>query len=113
MFCHHTLDLDGVRRNDFQLHAIPFPHLFDNLVSFIRQASSVESDNTDPGVEARGNIEQDHAFMLMAVGSALGFWRVVTPEVLRLDGEIAERAARAGYIMITGYRREGREEEAA
>jgi hypothetical protein len=55
-------------------------------------------------------IEQDRAFHLMAVGEILRFWRVMTPSVFRLTGTMADRAAAAGYVMISGYEKE---EEAA
>jgi len=57
-------------------------------------------------IAAELEIEQDIAFMLMAIGEVLGLWRVITPATFDLDGELAERAARTGFIMINGYRQE-------
>lgn len=97
----------GVDLISAELHRDDLIRILDPLAALLKRGPSYMA------IAAELMIEQDHAFMLMAVGSALGFWRVVTPEILRLDGEMADRAASAGYIMITGYRREGRGEEAA
>ncbi len=59
-----------------------------------------------PSYIALGGIlgSQDLALMLMAVGDVLGYWEVITPERLGLEGEAARRAAGIGYIMTTGYK---------
>jgi hypothetical protein len=51
--------------------------------------------------------DQGAAFCLMAMGEALGLWRVITPAKLHMEGERAEQAAGLGYIMISGFNRQG------
>lgn len=55
--------------------------------------------------------DQTAAFCFMAVGQALGLWRVVTPAKLHLPEDMHERAAGLGYIMISGYRKGGIHDE--
>ena len=52
--------------------------------------------------------DQGAAFQLFALGKVLGLWGVVTPSRLGLKGQDAIDAAGRGYIMITGYRKEGK-----
>ena len=47
---------------------------------------------------------QDQALCFMALGEALGLWRVVTPERLHLPLDMRDRAAGMGWVMISGYR---------
>lgn len=47
--------------------------------------------------------DQGAAFQLFALGEALGFWKVITPKKLGLDGDFANEMAGAGYILIDGY----------
>jgi hypothetical protein len=44
---------------------------------------------------------EDTALMLMGLGEAMGYWKVITPGKLGLRGEEADRAAGVGYLMIT------------
>lgn len=56
-------------------------------------------------IEAGGVVgDQGVALRLYALGQVLGFWQVITPERLGMTGETAERAAGAGYVMVTGFR---------
>lgn len=50
--------------------------------------------------------DQGAAFMLFALGEVLGIWRVITPELLGMEGDQAHKAAGMGYIMCTGYNKE-------
>jgi len=47
---------------------------------------------------------QELALMLMAVGEVCELWRVITPEVLGITGDDAERLAGGGMVMCDGYR---------
>jgi hypothetical protein len=49
--------------------------------------------------------DQGAAFQLFALGKVLGLWDVITPALFGMKGEEAQRAAGAGYIMMTGYRK--------
>ena len=57
--------------------------------------------------------DQGAAFQLMALGQVLGLWEVITPSSLGLTGERASMAAGAGYLMISGYHPEKKEEPVA
>lgn len=47
---------------------------------------------------------QDLALMLMALGSVLGFWKVITPKVFGdIDKAMADELAGSGFIMASGY----------
>lgn len=57
-------------------------------------------------IEVGGEIgDQGAAFQLFALGKVLGLWDVITPATFGMTGEEARRAAGAGYVMMTGYRR--------
>jgi hypothetical protein len=47
--------------------------------------------------------DQEMALRLFALGEVIGFWRVVTPKILGIDGEMADELAGGGMILITGY----------
>lgn len=47
--------------------------------------------------------DQGAAFQLFAVGQVLGFWKVITPKMLGMEGAFADQAAGSGYIMISGF----------
>lgn len=47
---------------------------------------------------------QDIAMRLFALGEALEFWKVITPEVLGMDGEEADKLAGSGMVMCSGWR---------
>ena len=46
---------------------------------------------------------QQLAFLLFAVGKILGFWDVITPKTLGIEGEKASSLAGSGMVMISGY----------
>ena len=48
--------------------------------------------------------DQGAAFQLFALGKVLGFWDVITPASLGLEGQDAIDAAGGGYIMCSGLR---------
>lgn len=50
--------------------------------------------------------DQGAALQLFALGKALGIWSIITPQTLGFEGEEADQAAGAGYVMCTGYRRQ-------
>lgn len=50
--------------------------------------------------------DQGAALRLFALGKVLGFWDVITPHTLGFEGERAAEMAGAGYVMISGYRKE-------
>lgn len=58
-----------------------------------------------PSYIAVGSVlgEQRAAFLLFAVGQALGFWTVITPKTLGIEGDDATRLAGMGMIMIDGF----------
>lgn len=87
------VDRDKALLHEQDLVAILEPHrpLLERGPSFMTIAQEFE-------------VEQDVALSLMAVGQVLGFWSVMTPAVFRLKGEMADRAAAAGYVLINGYR---------
>lgn len=60
-----------------------------------------------PSYMAVGGVvgDQGAAFELFALGKVLGIWGVITPATFGMTGAEADRAAGAGYIMCTGYRR--------
>lgn len=53
--------------------------------------------------------DQTAALCLMGLGAHYGFWRVVTPDKLGLEGDRALKAAGMGYVMISGFKMEGEE----
>lgn len=48
--------------------------------------------------------DQTAGLCAMALGQYFGFWRVVTPSMLGLEGKRAEHAAGLGYVMISGFK---------
>jgi hypothetical protein len=48
--------------------------------------------------------EQNAALCLMALGSHLEFWRVVTPATLGFEGRYADHVAGVGYLFVSGFR---------
>jgi hypothetical protein len=55
--------------------------------------------------------DQGAAFQLMALGEVLGLWKVITPKMLGKTNEAEARHwAGAGYVMISGYRRQGEDD---
>lgn len=89
------IGVDKAKAEEFQAEFIRFlePHrpLLERGPSFMTIAQEFE-------------VEQDVAFHIMAVGQALGFWKVMTPAIFRLTGTMADRAAAQGYVMINGYK---------
>lgn len=79
----------------------------EELVSILNTYPHPERLAAGPSyIEVGGEIgDQGTAFQLFAVGKALGLWDVITPATFGMEGAEAERAAGAGYIMITGYRK--------
>lgn len=51
--------------------------------------------------------DQGAAFLLFALGKVLGIWNVITPALLGATGAEADRCAGMGFIMCSGYRRDG------
>jgi hypothetical protein len=50
-----------------------------------------------------GEIEQETAFRVMALGKVLGLWSLITPETLGITGPEADQMAGMGLVMISGY----------
>jgi hypothetical protein len=48
--------------------------------------------------------DQGAAFMMFALGEALGLWRVITPTTVHITGEQAVELAGRGFIVISGYK---------
>lgn len=48
--------------------------------------------------------DQGAAFQLFALGEVLGFWKVLTPEVMGITGGLADQLAGAGMITISGLK---------
>jgi hypothetical protein len=46
---------------------------------------------------------QEYAFRFMALGKALGLWEIITPETMGMEGAAADRAAGAGFVLMTGW----------
>lgn len=46
---------------------------------------------------------QDGAMLLFAIGEVLGFWKVVTPKVLGIEGQPGHNLALAGLVNISGF----------
>jgi hypothetical protein len=56
-------------------------------------------------IEVGGEIgDQGAAFQLFALGKVLKLWEVITPEVMGMDGEMADALAGRGFIMFSGYK---------
>lgn len=56
-------------------------------------------------IEVGGVIgDQGAAFQLFALGKVLGLWEVITPEVMGMDGEMADDLAGRGFIMFSGFK---------
>ena len=51
-----------------------------------------------------GDQGQEVAFQLFAVGQVLGFWQVLTPEVMGITGPTARQMAGAGMVTISGFK---------
>lgn len=49
---------------------------------------------------------QDYALCLIALGSVLGFWKVITPALLGADKAKGDELAGSGFIMAGGYKPE-------
>lgn len=52
--------------------------------------------------------DQGLALQLMAVGSVLGFWQVMSGLTLGMDRDMARQMAGVGLLNITGYNPEGK-----
>lgn len=48
--------------------------------------------------------DQGAAFQLFALGQVLDFWKVITPETLKITGPEADDLAGRGFVMIDGYK---------
>ena len=48
--------------------------------------------------------DQGVALSLMALGHALGLWRVITPATLGMTGPMADDMAGRGFVMTDGFR---------
>lgn len=48
-------------------------------------------------------IEQEETLRLMALGQALGMWKVVSGKTLKLNDKMTRQLAGSGILMITGY----------
>jgi hypothetical protein len=46
---------------------------------------------------------QQLAFLLFAVGKVLGFWDIITPKTMGIEGEEAASLVGSGMVMISGY----------
>lgn len=48
--------------------------------------------------------DQGAAFMMFALGEALGLWKVITPTTVHITGEQAVELAGRGFIFTSGYK---------
>lgn len=79
----------------------------DDLVALLADYPDPEKLRSGPSYITVGAHlgDQAMAFRLFALGEVLGLWKLVTPALMKLEGEMAEQAAGNGFIMITGYPR--------
>lgn len=47
--------------------------------------------------------DQENGMRLFALGECLGYWKIITPKDMRLEGEEADELAGRGFVMISGY----------
>jgi hypothetical protein len=59
-------EVGGGGMEDFDLDAVAFPHFFDQVVRFLRQAPAVDGDDADVRVDPPGHVEDGHAVGLEA-----------------------------------------------
>lgn len=57
-------------------------------------------------IEVGGIVDsQQVALQLFALGEALGFWKVLTPQRIGFTGAEADELAGLGFVMISGFNR--------
>lgn len=77
----------------------------DDLLRVLREWPDDRLSAGPSYIEAGGVVgDQGVALRLYALGQVLDLWEVVTPERMGMSGEAADRAAGAGYVMVTGFR---------
>lgn len=77
----------------------------DELIAILRDYPEPQELKDGPSyitVGARIG-DQGAAFCLFALGQVLGLWKVITPRMLGVTGEVARRAAGNGYVLIGSY----------
>lgn len=77
----------------------------DTLMKWIEDYPEPERLAGGPSYIELGGVlgSQDYAFRLMALGTALGVWKLVTPATLRITDPVeAKQLAGKGFIMISG-----------
>lgn len=57
--------------------------------------------------------DQTRAFQFFALGAYYELWSIVTPEALGVTGDDADAMAGNGFIMCTGYHRNGLDDDMA
>jgi hypothetical protein len=89
----------GVDRAKAQAHK-------DELVSILKTYPEPERLASGPSyIEVGGELgDQGAAFMLFALGKALGLWDIITPASMGFDGAEARAMAGQGFIMISGFK---------
>lgn len=56
-------------------------------------------------IEVGGVIgDQGAAFMMFALGEALGLWKIITPATCGITGDAGKQLADRGFILISGYK---------
>lgn len=55
-------------------------------------------------IEVGAEVGDQHATLLLfGLGEALRLWKVITPEVMGIEGEQADELAGRGFVMTSGY----------
>lgn len=77
----------------------------DDLIAWLKEYPSPERLASGPSyIELGGEIgDQGTALCLIALGSVLGLWQVITPKVFGLEGEKAKELAGLGMVMMSGF----------
>ena len=78
----------------------------DEFISILRTYPEPERLAGGPSyIEVGGIIgDQGASFQFFALGQVLGLWKVITPKLLGITGEEADRMAGMGFVMMSGYR---------
>lgn len=88
----------GVWREEALKHEKAVLELLDRYPDPLRMAEGPSYIEVGSVLDSR-----DAALRLFALGRVLGFWSIFTPSAFGMTGKEAERAARDGFVTISGW----------
>lgn len=80
------------------------------LVSILNQYPEMDRLKSGPSYMELGAVfgDQGFAMMVMAVGSVLGLWGIISGKLTGMSDEDARDAAGIGFLLVSGYDPNGR-----